>query len=227
VTFIAFDAGYETLEAFSRAFKAAFGVSPSGFRSRRRAPGPAPAPSRIHYSEARRLKDFKTLRSGGKTMQVAIKTLEPLRVAFLRHVGPYSDVGGTWDQLLATLGKDGWLGGDTMFLGICHDDPEVTPPGKIRYDACASVDERFVPAGDVGVQVVAGGEYAVTTHIGPYNEVGGTYAKLLGQWLPRSGRELRSSPCFEVYLNDPHGTEPEDLITDLYAPLEPRRGTGD
>jgi AraC family transcriptional regulator len=71
------------------------------------------------------------------------------------------------------------------------------------------------------VQVIPGGEYAVLTHFGPYEKLGESYAKLLGEWLPRSGRNLRSTPCFEIYLNSPESTEPEDLVTDLYAPLEP------
>jgi len=50
--------------------------------------------------------------------------------------------------------------------------------------------------------------------------LGKTYSQLLGQWLPRSQRELRSTPCFEVYLNDPQTTDPEDLLTDIYAPLK-------
>jgi len=49
--------------------------------------------------------------------------------------------------------------------------------------------------------------------------LGDTYAALLGQWLPRSGRELSSAPCFEVYLNGPESTAPEELLTDIYAPL--------
>jgi AraC family transcriptional regulator len=145
--------------------------------------------------------------------------MEPIRVAFMRHVGPYSGVGNTWDKLLPVLGKEGLLGGGAMLLGICHDDPDVTPPEKIRYDACVSVDEGFTPFDDIGVQVIAGGDYARTTHFGPYNRLGTTYTRLLGQWLPRSGRELRPAPCFEVYLNDPQGTDPEDLLTDIYAPL--------
>ena len=83
-----------------------------------------------------------------------------------------------------------------------------------------SVDESFVPVGEIGVQVIPGGDYAMTTHFGPYRKLGDTYAKLLGQWLPRSGRELRAAPCFEVYLNDPQSTDPEDLLTDIHAPLE-------
>lgn len=28
--------------------------------------------------------------------------------------------------------------------------------------------------------------------------------------------------CYEVYLNDPEATEPEELLTDIYAPIEPK-----
>lgn len=156
-------------------------------------------------------------------MTISIRELEPMHVAFMRHIGPYDQVGKSWDRFMMLLGKEGLLGGDAMFIGICHDDPAVTPPERIRYDACMSVDDRFQPDGEVGVQTIAGGEYAVMTHFGPYDRLGESYAKLLGQWLPRSGRDLRPLPCFEVYLNSPESTDPEDLVTDLYAPLAPMR----
>ena len=161
-------------------------------------------------------------------MKVELKRVEPMLVAFMRHVGPYGQVSTTWDKLMPILGKEGLLGGSPMCIGICHDDPEVTPPSKLRYDACVTVDEGFRPDGlselggpdaEIGLQTIPGGEYAVTTHQGPYKKLGDTYAALLGQWLPRSGRELASSPCFEVYLNSPESTAPEDLLTDVYAPL--------
>ena len=153
-------------------------------------------------------------------MKVEIKHLEPMRVAFMRHVGPYDDVGKTWDQFLTVMGKEGYMGGNPAMRGICHDDPEVTPSARIRYDACLTVGEDFSPSGDIGVQTVAGGAYAVTTHTGPYNQLGRTYGEFLGQWVPRSGYELRNIPCFEVYVNDPQSTAPEELLTDIYAPLQ-------
>ena len=222
VTSIAFDAGYESHEAFTRSFRAAFGVPPSRFRSSNKNKITSPAPSGLHYRDGKTVGDFKTTKAGGKNMEVKIEHREPIRVAFMRHVGPYDEVGATWDKFLPSLGKEGLLGGDSLFIGICHDDPEMTPQDRIRYDACVNVNETFVPEGDMGVQVIPGGEYAMTTHFGPYQKLGETYTKLLGQWLPRSGRELRSAPCFEVYLNDPQSTEPEDLITDIYAPLQTR-----
>ena len=225
VTQIALEAGYETHEAFTRAFKSLFGTAPSRYRSLKQAPRPPAAglaPAGVHYRERTSLKNFKALQLGETAMCVAIKTGPPLRVAFVRHVGPYSTCGEAWDRLCPYLGKEGLLGPDTLCLGICHDDPDVTPPDRIRYDACVTVDREFVPQADLGVQTIAGGEYAVTTHFGPYEKLGETYALLLGRWLPRSGRELRSTPCFEIYLTDPQSTDPDDLLTDIHVPLEPR-----
>jgi len=217
---IAFETGYDTHEAFSRAFRDNFGCSPTQFRKRNRDSVQLQTASGVHYNNPARLRDFRAARLGDKTMKVTIKHLEPMRVAFMRHIGPYNEVGKTWEEFTMFLGKEGSLGGDAQFIGICHDDPAVTPSDKIRYDACVTVDKSFRAEGEIGLQTIPGDDYAVMTHFGPYEKLGESYAKLLGQWLPRSGRNLRSSPCFDLYLNSPENTEPEDLITDLYAPLE-------
>ena len=52
-----------------------------------------------------------------------------------------------------------------------------------------------------------------------YDFLNETYAWLFGQWLPQTSYDLRSEPSLEFYLNDPNGTEPEDLLTDIYAPI--------
>jgi AraC family transcriptional regulator len=220
VTSIALDAGYDSHEAFTRAFGAAFGRPPSAYRVAKGVKLLKAAPSGLHFRNGKPPVTFRTLDRGALKMKVEIKHLEPMRVAFMRHVGPYSEVGATWDKLLPYLGKEGLLAGNVMFIGVCHDDPDVTESTKLRYDAGVTVDESFTPVRDIGVQLIAGGEYAVTTHFGPYHKLGETYTKLLGQCLPRSGRELGATPCFEIYLNDPQSTEPEDLVTDIYAPLK-------
>ncbi len=198
---IALEAGYETHEAFTRAFRALWGCSPSRYR-RDTNLVPAPGPIGVHYRENGSLDDLQ-LPAGGEPMEVRIERVNPMLVAFVRHVGPYDGVSAAWERLCLRLGKEGLLGPGTKFIGLCYDDPEVTPPERVRYDACVTVDSDFVAQDDVGVQTIGGGEYAVTTHVGPYNLLGQTYAQLLGQWLPRSGRELRSEPSLEFYLNAP------------------------
>lgn len=216
---IALAAGYESHEAFTRSFKEIFGAAPTQFRRIRREQ--IASASGEHASPAKVIRHFRVAK-GGETMHVELQQLKPMRVAYLRHIGPYNAVMATWDRLLTIMGKDGYLGGCPMMLGICHDDPEITPPSKIRYDACIEVDDEFQAHQGIEVQVVEGGEYARTTHTGPYNNLGKTYMEFLGQWLPRSGRELRDAPCFEVYMNDPQSTAPEELLTDIYAPLAPQ-----
>jgi AraC family transcriptional regulator len=145
--------------------------------------------------------------------------LAPQRVVFLRHRGPYDQVGATWGRLAAWAGPRGLFGPSTRMIGISHDDPDVTPPDKLRYDAAITVSVPVQPEGEIGVTEIAGGEYATTTHKGPYETLGRCYQFLLGGWLPSSGRELRDCPCFEVYLNSPQNTRPEELLTVIHVPV--------
>jgi AraC family transcriptional regulator len=217
---IALDSGYETHESFTRAFRKMFGESPSGFRADRLAPEVKRTSSGVHYDPEGDLESFTPLGDGATVMKVELQKVKPVRVAFLRHVGPYDQCGQTWEWLLEWAGTRGMVGTGTRMIGVCHDDPEVTPAGMIRYDACITVDSHFKAEGELGVEEVGGGEYAVTTHFGPYERLGDTYAALAGRWIPRSGRMLRQGPCFEEYLNAPESTDPEDLLTDIYMPLE-------
>jgi len=210
---LALEAGYSTHEAFTRAFRAGFGRSPSEFR--RDHAGEQAA------SHGRDTPKFEPRTPDEPRLEVVVRDLEPMRVAFSRHIGPYGGCGATWERLLTWAGSEGLVGQDTRFIGMCHDDPEITAPDRVRYDACITVDRDVTPAGELGVQTVAGGPYAMATHFGPYGDLGRTYVRLVGHWAPRSGRELRPLPCLEMYLNSPESTEPEDLATDVFLPLEP------
>lgn len=204
---IALDAGYGTHEGFTRAFRQQFGVSPSQFRAGHhplytKEPSPMPTTTQSH--------------------EVRIETVPTRRVAFLRHLGPYGDAGPTFDRLMGWAGRRGLFRANTLVLGICHDDPEVTPPEKIRFDCCVTVDEHAASEGEVAIQTLEGGECAVLTVRGPYTQLGEAYRYLFGVWLPTSGRELRDVPPFEVYHGSPKELPPEELRTDIYVPLEPR-----
>lgn len=218
---VALEAGYETHEAFTRAFGAMFGCCPSEYRRAQTEKLVTQAPSNVHYQAAHDLNDFEPLTIGDITMDVRIEELATMQVVFARGVGPYQLVAQqAWQRLCAWAGPRGLFGPTTLCLGICHDDPEVTPPDKIRYDAAMTISRPVTPEGDIGVQEIPAGKYAVATHHGPYEKLGETWGQLCGQWLPRSGRRLRSAPSFEIYRNDPNTTPPQDLVTDLYAPIE-------
>ncbi|MFH1038603.1 MAG: AraC family transcriptional regulator [PVC group bacterium] len=220
ILWIALDAGYETHESFTRAFKSMFGEAPSAVRKGANRLRYQDALSGVRFEPDGRLPKLKTLTRGGRVMKVKIVRREPTRVAFVRYIGPYEECEEAWGKLCAWAGPRGLLGPHTDIIGISYDDPEVTPPEKIRYDACIVVDGSLQPEGEVGVQVIPGGEYAVTTHQGPYLKLIDTYSKLFGEWAPQSGRVVASGPCLELYRNDPHRTPPQELLTDVCVPLE-------
>lgn len=220
VTRVALEAGYQTHESFSRAFKEMFGKSPSDHRARQRRIWVEGGPGRVAYRPDGQAVELTPLDTGGTAMEVSIKKLEPMRVAFVRHQGPYEACGQAWGRLYAWAGPRGLLGPHTVMVGLSYDDPEVTPGDKVRYDACITVGPEVGPAGEVGVQEIPGGDYAVTLHQGPYDGLKQTYAQLCGQWMPESHREIRSLPSCEVYLNDPDTIAPQDLLVEIRLPLQ-------
>ncbi|MGB7759229.1 MAG: AraC family transcriptional regulator [Bryobacteraceae bacterium] len=213
ITQLAFEAGFETHESFTRAFGAMFGVPPSSYRAAHK---PAPeAASGTHLDDVAGYHppDY------GDFPPPEIQDLAPVRVVFLRHVGPYSQVGATWGRLMAWAGMRGLLGPGMKMFGIVHDDPDVTPEDKIRYDAAVAVTRPVSPEGEFGVMELPGGRYAVATHRGPHEGLGKAYQRIYGAWLPKSGYELRDAPAFEQYLNSPQTARPEDLLTLIHVPV--------
>jgi AraC family transcriptional regulator len=105
-------------------------------------------------------------------------------------------------------------------IGIVHDDSDVTPTDKIRYDAGAVVNRPVQAEGEFDVLELARGHCAVVTHTGPYQDLGHVYQRIYGGWLPRSGYELRAAPAFDEYLNSPRNARPKDLVTVIHVPLE-------
>ena len=153
-------------------------------------------------------------------MKVEVIEIQAVRVAYVRHVGPYDKCGQAWEKLCMWAGPRGLLGAGVQFIGLCYDDPDVTEAEKIRYDACITVEGDVDLVDGIALQELAGGLCAMTTHFGPYEKLSDTYAALCGQWLPANGREIASRPSMEIYHNSPEDTEPEDLITDVHILIE-------
>ncbi len=221
VTDVALGAGYDSLEAFSRVFRKSFGLSPSQARGCARELRFLPAPSGVHYGSGE-IVEFLFDESGAAVMNVRIETLPERAILRVRESGPYKESAErAWKTLCEWAGPKGLIGPATVLLGIGHDDPTVTAPEKIRYDAALTVDRPVQAEAPVVADVMPGGEYAVITHKGPYEGLEEAYKRIMGQWLPQSGREMREDRwTFEVYRNDPTRTPPEELLTDIHVPLK-------
>lgn len=230
VTAIAFAAGYETHEAFTRAFRAAYGSTPSSFRTAARTGGTPASCARplsvalasrsgIHFTHAGLVPAIQFL-SGAIAMRVTIDQMPAMRVACLRHVGPYNQISSAFARLGEIAGRAGLLAHPgALMLAMYHDDPESVAPDQLRSDAGVTLPEGApLPDGLVEGRIAAG-PYAHTTHVGPYSGLGDSWSRLMGEWLPASGERVGEGEAFEVYAGSQMNTPPAELRTELYLPL--------
>ena len=215
---IAFDAGFEAHEAFTRSFRRAFDCTPSDFRAARGLPARIPSPNGIHFTTA--TDSLQPVFIQELLMNVEIKTLPDMRVAYVRHVGPYDGVGAAWEKLTDWVGYHCLFGPEHELFGACWHDPEITPPDQIIYDACVCVGSNVAISDDLPIQTFSGGRFAVALHEGPYDQLNSTYATLFGVWFATQVHEPGDLPTLEFYLNDPSSTEPEDLLTDVSVRIQ-------
>ncbi len=219
VTDIGLEAGFETPETFNRAFKKMFDAAPTLYRVEKRKSRWAFAPSSVHYLP-QDSRTGLTLTPRRTDMNIEIKTMASVKVAYIRHIGPYFECATAWNKICAWAGPKGLMKPETGFYGLCYDDPKITPPEKIRMDVCLSVPDSVKPEGEVGVMEIFGNDYAMTVHHGPYEKLSETYEALFGAALPQTGREYAEEPSIECYVNNPENTPPEKLITEIYIPLK-------
>lgn len=221
VTTVAFDAGYEAHEAFTRAFRQHFGASPSEFRATPRAHHHLAASCGVHFDPRGHVPRFVPRSTGGSAMHVDIETHPARRLATVRHLGPYNQIGRAFGELGQRLGPA--MGALAMhgaaMIALYHDDPDSVAPADLRADAAMVVPDEFeLPLG-VTEQRLPAGRYASTLHVGPYEQLGDVWQRFMGEWLPASGERVASSPAVETYLNNPETTPKEQWRTLLSIPL--------
>lgn len=200
---VATRAGYGSQEAFTRAFRAAYGDPPARYRA-----SFAPLPN---------IRSDKM--STTTQYEVVIRECAAVRVAALPHKGDYQEIGKTFERLAAMGIGQGLFGPFTRSFGIYYDDPKVVAKGELRSEACMFAPPSWLPNGELIERTIRGGKYAVLTHIGPYAELHRAYDWLFGSWLTASGEDADNAPCIEEYLNDPRTLPPTEWKTEVWLPL--------
>ncbi|UWQ10634.1 AraC family transcriptional regulator [Aliiroseovarius crassostreae] len=199
---IARDCGYPNPRSFAQAFRASYGMSPVEFRRS----GHFCAPALLQQK-------------GIITMYpIEIRTFPARTLIGLRHKGAYMEIGSTFEKSGAMIAARGLWPKCGQVYGVYFDDPAAVPEADLRSFAGAEWTAGEIPEGFESVELPAG-QAAVLTFKGPYATIKSGYDALYGEWLPRSGETPADSPCFEIYLNDPRETAPENLLTELCLPL--------
>ena len=200
---VAVSVGFGSSAAFARAFKARFGCSASTWRAaiaQQRKPGqPLRNPGQTAAASS---SDHDSTVPTGATMKVKVTERKPVKVACLRHVGPYGrPLSEFWQGTVYP-----WMAANDQLgqprYGISLDDPTITAAKQCRYDAGVELRGKLTLPGDSQSRTIPGGRYAVTAFRGTVDQIGGAWDALLRRWLPDSGLQLDARPFLEYYAPD-------------------------
>ncbi len=203
VSEIAARVGYDNVNSFARAFKEDCGMSPKQFREMG------------HAGLVSRLK----IRGDFKMFDVEMTQAPQRRLAAMNHNGAYNKIGSLFQKIAETATAQNLWPRTSGAAAVYFDDPNVVAEKDLRSAGGLILTDTDPVPDEFEEIVLAGGEYAVLHYKGPYESIGVAYDHLYGKWLAGSGREPADAPCYEIYLNDPSTTAPEDLLTDIYLPL--------
>ncbi|KQV66402.1 AraC family transcriptional regulator [Rhizobium sp. Root1220] len=186
---VALDAGYGSHEAFTRAFRDQFGVTPDAVRKQ---------------GHTRNLVLLEPIRMDPARLTELepprFEALPPMLFAGLQEIYPYGGnaaIPSLWQKFNAYDGSIPRQSGNAAY-GICTHIPGEAE--KFRYMAAVVVSDVSDLLDGFATLKIAGQRYAVFAHRGHVSGIPATMHQIFGTWLPGSGIEFADMPdMFERY----------------------------
>jgi AraC family transcriptional regulator len=184
---VALDAGYGSHEAFTRAFRDQFGLTPDRVRAQGHL-------DNIQLVEAMAMNVTSEVELAAPRME----TSEPLLLGGLveRHAcNSPRGIPAQWQRFGPYIGRIPGQVGDAAYGAIYNFDSD----GNFDYMCCVEINgSSGLPAGLETLQVPAQ-KYVVFRHSGHVAGIRATMAAIWNQWFPESGYQAAKAPTLERY----------------------------
>lgn len=215
---IAMESGFRSPEAFSRAFKAMYDVSPVVYRKN----------NLDLYTGTKKMLNRESLLHLAEriTIRPHIVELDKILVAGIR--GETSTLNNNlpslWNHLLKLCSHIP-ASADARRFGICETDRAKTiicPNGNISFSEIVGIEVvtfQDLPEG-IDTKVISGGRYAVFTHKGTVATLIKTYDYIWGSWVLFTKETLDDRDDFEIYDKRFLGGSHANSQIDIYIPVK-------
>ena len=209
---VAFDLGYNDLQAFNKAFKKVYGISPALFKENMQ--------GQFEMDFYKKIEEKKAVIEKMNFQQVDLK---PFKAITLTHYGSYKSAGilDVWERLIKFAEENNLLNKGTKAFGEILDDDDIEKDENCRYVAGLTLPKNITvkSSGLFEVKIIAGGKYAVFQYRGDRQLIESFYENIFAYWIAKEEFEIADRPLMEFYLNDEADTPTEDLLTDIYVPI--------
>lgn len=203
---VALDAGYSSHEAFSRAFRETFGMTPEEVRAQRSVANlKLTEPLSLDKSPAKsqklpRMADSKAMTIAGLKQTLAFENM--------------AAISALWQKLVPHIGHVPQEISGAAY-GVCLD---MTDSGMDYIAGVAVKTIGELPKGFATVKVPAG-RYAVFRHDGHISRVGDSWGAIWSGGLEAAGLKAAATPIFERYGPEFDGRTGEGGL-ELWVPVE-------
>lgn len=218
---IALDHGFESQEAYTRAFSAVFELPPGRFRARGQRVSALELPRLVEE----RLVHRERLRGTEPRIEErahasAIGVQGRFITALSNDTDNAAVIPELWsrfrerrDEITHTI--------DAHDYGVIAPPPDEDWDGSFLYTAGVLVSDAAIAPTDLFVTDVPGGCYAVFEHRASLMTIPQTVMHALVSWLPQSGYQYREGPEIECY---PLRFDPaaEDVRAEYWVPIRER-----
>jgi AraC family transcriptional regulator len=227
---IALECGFESHEAFSRAFRRRYGLTPSTYRRR----GLAAPVTRSHAELVDKIAPCVGLyhlgleeKSSGESMEYKVtrQQLVAQPVLVVRRRVRRADIAATIGAELPKVFLHAQQHG-VAIAGYPVTRYLESSPGLVTFETGMRVTAHsgdWTAAnghGEVLAETLPGGPVATTTHLGPYDQLQNAYAAV-EEWIAANALRPNGAP-WEAYANDPADhPDPQEWKTEVYWPLQP------
>lgn len=162
-------------------------------------------------------------------LQERIETRKDVQAVYYRLTGndyPMMNYGMAWEKIMEYAKNQNVLnkcGAEAEYINMYLDDPTVDNE-VLRCDVCIAdpIINTLKPMCDIGIKTIKGGKFIVFLLKGAYSQMSDLYPKIYkrlgrGDIKPKTDTD---TPMFEKYLNDPSTTPTDELLTEIWIPIE-------
>ena len=245
ITSIAYDAGFSSPSAYSRAFKKRFDMTPSLWRSKNSLQSKiCTLDSNIGQmnSNTSKGKSKVTLYIDSRTqtprwrinmkndssLKIEVQAMPDIHIAYVRHHGQYNPhdkelFQGLFSKLMSwAIPRNLFSPPETKAMTVYSSGhPDITAPDNLCVDACISIKKDTVVDGEVGKRVITGGQYAVISLTdATMDECGQAWDEVFNHWLPESGYQPDDGGYYCNHLNDPEQHPQKLHNVEMYLPVK-------
>jgi AraC family transcriptional regulator len=186
---VALDAGYGSHEAFTRAFREQFGLTPEGLRAQGNL-------KNVKVLEPMKMEESLSLRTTGPVVRFENgKVLLIAGISRRYNCETSAAIPSQWQDFFPHIGNVPRQVGKVAFGVRFNSDDE----GNFDYLCGVEVRDWSKPCSDYAHVRIGPQKYAVFSHSDHISAIRSTWITIWNKWLPESGHEVVDAPDFERY----------------------------